>query len=261
VPVATSVLQGFAAQVRTNQLSIRVASTGPGAVAATARIVTAANAQRSPVVIKDALSGTGTVTAISFFAPSMVVLALFFCGQIVARGLVAERRTRTLARIVLTGAKPWRVLAAKYVMALATGLVSAAVVLGLFAGVGARFGSPWALALLVLFAAVAMISAASLAVLLAKTEEQATTFGTVIAFVLAIIGGNFVPLSQTHGLLAPLALITPNGWAVRGFADLSVATGDPLRTIGWNLVALAGFAVLAGAPALVLSRRVLRASV
>src|SRR5262249_23710605 len=145
---------------------------------------------------------------------------------------------------------------AKFGIAFFTGFAAAAVVLGVFAGFGARFGNTWVVILLVLLTAVAMISVASLAVLLAKTEEQATTFGTQIAFVLAILGGNFVPLSQTHGLLAPLALITPNGWAVRGFADLSVVTGSPLHAVGWNLVALAGFALLTGIPALILSRRV-----
>jgi ABC-2 type transport system permease protein len=259
-PVATSVLQGFAAQVGTNALSVRLATTGPGAVEATGRIISAANAERSPVVIKDTLSGTGTVSAISFFAPSMVVLALFFCGQVVARGLVAERRTRTLARIVLTGAKPWRILFAKYVTAFGMGVLSAAIVLGIFAAFGARFGSVWVLVLLVLATAAAMISASSLAVLLARTEEQATTFGTVIAFVLAILGGNFVPLSQTHGALATLALFTPNGWAVRGFADLSVASARPLHTVLTQLLVLVGFAVAAGAPALLLSRRVVRSA-
>jgi ABC-2 type transport system permease protein len=260
VPVAQTVLEGFAAQIGTNQLSIRLATTGAGSVRPTARVVSAATAQRSPAVIKDVLSGTGTVSATSFFAPSMVVLALFFCGQIVARGLVAERRTRTLSRIVLTGAAPWRILLAKYAMAFGTGVLSAAVVLGAFAAFGTRFGDAWVVALLVVLTAAAMISAASLAVLLARTEEQATTYGTVIAFVLAILGGNFVPLSETHGLLSTLALFTPNGWAVRGFADLSVASADPLGTVGWSLVALAGFAVLAGLPALLLSRRVLRSA-
>jgi ABC-2 type transport system permease protein len=259
-PVAASVLHGFAAQVGTNELSVKLATTGAGSVRPTARLITAANAQRNPVRIQDSLNGTGTVSAISFFAPSMLVLALFFCGQLVARGLVAERRTRTLARIVLTGVKPWRVLLAKYVMAFAVGLLSGAVVLGTFAAFGARFGSVWVLLLLLLATAAAMISASSLVVLLARTEEQAGTLGTVVAFVLAILGGNFVPLSQTRGPLGTLALFTPNGWAVRGFADLSVASAHPLRTVLPQLLVLAGFAIAAGAPALLLSRRVLRSA-
>jgi ABC-2 type transport system permease protein len=78
--------------------------------------------------------------------------------------------------------------------------------------------------------------------------------------VLAILGGNFVPLSRTPELLDKIALSTPNGWAVRAFADLSVASGDPLRTVAPALVALLGFAVLAGAPVALLANRIVRSA-
>lgn len=255
--VAASVLDGFSAQVGTNLLSIRLLVTGTGSTRATTQLFTAANAQRNPVTIQTALAGRGTLGASSFFAPSMVILALLFCGQILARGLVAERRTRTLARIILTGTTPRSVLAAKYLMSLLTGLAAALVVLGLFAVFGAHFGSWWGLVLLCVLSATAMTSAASLAVFLSRDEEQASTLGTVVVFVLAIAGGNFVPLSQNNGALNVLALFTPNGWAVRGFADLSVASGGVLNTIGTTLLVLAGFTVVCGSASLLLSRRVL----
>ena len=258
-PVALSVLRGFASQVGTNQLSIRLISTGQGAMKPTQTILDAASAQRSSAVVKDELSGNGTLSAPSFFAPSMVVLALFFCGQMFARGLVAERRTRTLARIVITDVKPSRILLAKYAMAFGTGLLSAAVVLGTFAVLGASFGDLWVLMLLVIVSAAAMISVSSLPVLLARTEDQAGRIGIVVIFALAILGGNFVPLTQTRGALATLSLFTPNGWSVRGFADLSVAT-DPLATVLPTLLVLAGFAVITGLPALWLSQRTLRSA-
>ncbi|HKT03773.1 MAG TPA: ABC transporter permease [Rugosimonospora sp.] len=258
-PVASSVLHGFTAQLGTNQLSLRLVSADRGGPP-DAQLVGQANAQRSPVRVADALSGTHTLTARSFFAPAMVVLALFFCGQMVARGLVAERDRRTLARMVLADVAPWRILAAKYAAALLVGALSASVVLGTFGALGARFGAVWVLALLVLCSSAAMISVSALVVLLARNEEQAGTFGTVAAFVLAIIGGNFIPLSQTPKSLADVAMFTPNGWAVRGFADLSVATGSPIRAVLPALLVLAGFTVLAGVPAMVLSRRAVGAA-
>lgn len=260
VPVATAVLDGFAAQTGSNQLSIATATTGQGAAARTATLITAAVAQRSPVVIATNSSGIDTLSAAGYFAPSMVILALFFCGVVLARGLVAERRSRTLARILLAGTRPSALLAAKFLVALCVGLLSAAVVLGAFAAAGVRLGNWPALCLLVVLAAVAMISTASLAVLLARTEEQASTIGIVTLFVLAIIGGNFVPLSQSGGALSTVSLFTPNGWAVHGFADLAVATGDPIRAIWPQLVALAAFALATGLPTVLLARRTVEAA-
>jgi ABC-2 type transport system permease protein len=259
-PVAIAVLNGFTAQVGTNQLAVLLATTGTGAVTADQTLITQANALRNPVQIQDEISGARRLTARSFFAPSMVVLALFFCGQLMARGLVAERRRRTLARMVLAEVAPWRILAAKYLVALGAGLLSATIVLVTFTGFGANFGATWVLALLVLCSAVAMISVSALVVLLARDEEQAGTLGTVTAFVLAILGGNFIPLSQTPKALGVLALFTPNGWAVRGFADLSVAAGDPLRPVLPALIALLAFALAFGIPALLLSRRAVGAA-
>jgi ABC-2 type transport system permease protein len=260
VPVATAVLTGFAAQTGSNELSIVTATTGPGAATRTTSLVTAATAQRSPVVIATNSSGIGTLSAASYFAPSMLVLALFFCGVVLARGLVAERRSRTMARILLAGTKPSMVLLAKFLVALGVGLLSAAVVLGAFAAAGVRLGNWPALCLLVLLAAVAMISTASLAVLVSRNEEQAGTIGTVTVFVLAILGGNFVPLSQSGGPLSTLSLFTPNGWAVHGFANLAVATSDPIRAILPQLLALVAFALITGLPTVLLARRSVEAA-
>jgi ABC-2 type transport system permease protein len=255
VPVATAVLDGFAAQTGSNELSIATATTGQGAAARTGTLVSAATAQRSPVDIAASSSGIGTLSAAGYFAPSMVILALFFCGVVLARGIVAERRSRTLARILLAGTRPSALFGAKFLVALCVGLLSAAVVLGTFAAAGVRLGNWLALCLLIVLSAVAMISTASLAVLLARNEEQASTIGIVTVFVLAIIGGNFVPLSQSSGALSTLSLITPNGWAVHGFADLAVATGDPIRAIWPQLVALVAFALVTGLPTVLLARR------
>jgi ABC-2 type transport system permease protein len=97
-------------------------------------------------------------------------------------------------------------------------------------------------------------------VLLARNEEQAGTIGTVTVFVLAILGGNFVPLSQSGGALATLSLFTPNGWAVHGFANLAVATADPIHAVSPQLLALVAFALITGLPAVLLARRSVEAA-
>ncbi|MYS21704.1 ABC-type multidrug transport system, permease component [Streptomyces sp. DvalAA-14] len=259
-PVAQAMVHGFSAQIAANRLSFEVASTGPGGQPPSERLRTAAADLRSPVTVDNDFTGARTLSPASYFAPSMVILALFFCGQIAARGLLGERKRRTLARMVLSSAPAWRVLMARYTASLVVGLAGAAVVLGVFGLFGASFGSTPVLVLLVLVTGAAMISVSSLVVLIATTEEQAGNLGTVMAFVLAILGGNFVPPSQSSQILRQLALFTPNGWAVRAFTDLSVAAKDPLTVVAPSLLVLIGFTVVAGVPSVLLSRRMLRSS-
>ena len=57
----------------------------------------------------------------------------------------------------------------------------------------------------------------------------------MVAFVLGIVGGSLVPLSELPPGLLRLTLLTPNGWALRGFAELSAGDGtvvDVLPHIG-----------------------------
>lgn len=259
-PVAQALVHGFGAQVAADRLSLELATTGTGARPRSDQLLARAASLNSPVVIVNDLTGSRTLSPAGYFAPSMLILALFFCGQIAARGLISERKRRTLARIVLSAASPWRVLLAKYTAAFVVGLAASAVVLAVFALFGTAFGNTAVLAVLVLVSGLAMISVSSLVVLAARTEEQAGSLGTVFAFVLAILGGNFVPPAQTSQLLSRIALCTPNGWAVRAFTDLAVASHDPWGAVAPDLLALVGFALLTGVPTVLLCRRMLRSS-
>jgi len=261
VPVARAILTGYTAQISTVALAIQVATSGPGAAPASATVNSAAADLRDPVTIDDVTAGQRSLSAAGYFAPSMLILALFFSGQIAARGLVAERERRTLTRILLSSTPFWKVIAAKAAVAFGAAIASAVLMFGVFSLTGTVFGSWPVVAVLVLFAAAAMISISSLVVLIARTEEQAGSLSTVMIFVLAIVGGNFVPLSQTPQILERLALFTPNGWTTRAFADLSVGASDPWGVVAPALWVLLGFTVAAGTPVFVLSRRMARSSV
>lgn len=257
-PLAQSVLAGFASQTQAGDLSVVLTTTGSGAQRDSEALRQAARSQRSPITITSAVTDEAALTSTGYFAPSMLVLALLFAGQITARSLIGEARTRTLGRIVLSGTAPWRIVLAKYAVAFGVGLLSSVVVLGVFARFGTRFGDLPVLALLVTLAATAMIAVSSLVVLMVRGHEQASALGGIVVFVLAILGGNFVPLAQTSGALESLARLTPNGWAVRGFVDLATASGGALDAVGLTLLVLLGFTVVAGLPVLLLSQRLVR---
>jgi ABC-2 type transport system permease protein len=73
-------------------------------------------------------------------------------------------------------------------------------------------------------------------------------------FTLALLGGNFIYLAQLPDLLQRLSLLTPNGWALRGFVDL-VADGGGLSTVAAPVAVTAAFGLVTGAVALVRARR------
>jgi ABC-2 type transport system permease protein len=255
VPLAETAVRSLVSQVTANRLGVQLAVTGPHAARLTPALIR--DAVNFPQVIRITQNsvGSNTLRPASYFGPSMLILALFFCGQIASRALVSERRRQTLDRIVMTGASLGSIILAKYVTAFVIGAASAVVLLGTLSAFGATFGSLGALAVLIGLTAAAMIGLSSLVVLVARTEEQAASLSTVMVFVLAILGGNFVPLSHIPPLLEKLSLLTPNGWALHAFAYLSLAPSDPLSAIAPQLIALACFALALGAPAIVLARR------
>ena len=73
-------------------------------------------------------------------------------------------------------------------------------------------------------------------------------------FGLALVGGNFFFLSTAPSLMRRLALLTPNGWALRGFTDLATVGGG-IGTIAGPLLGIAVFSVVVGGVAVALSRR------
>ncbi|MFG1813544.1 hypothetical protein ACGFIF_07275 [Kribbella sp. NPDC049174] len=88
---------------------------------------------------------------------------------------------------------------------------------------------------------------------MSRTERQADGFATMVTFALLLLGGNFVLISQAPEALRRLALLTPNGWALRGFTDLATgaAAGSAVRPV----LAILGLAAVLGALAVLVGRR------
>jgi linearmycin/streptolysin S transport system permease protein len=81
----------------------------------------------------------------------------------------------------------------------------------------------------------------ALVVTLARTDEQADGYSSLVVFTPALLGGNFVYLAQLPKALQRVSLLTPNGWALRGFVAL-VARNAGLAGILRPLAVLAAFA-------------------
>ena len=83
-------------------------------------------------------------------------------------------------------------------------------------------GSPLATIMLVVTTALFTAGLGLLIGALAKTEEQVIVFALIPMFVLAPLGGAWVPLEITPETFQKIAYFTPLAWVVEGFKDITV---------------------------------------
>jgi len=78
---------------------------------------------------------------------------------------------------------------------------------------------------------------------LAKSEEQAILFALVPMFVLAGLGGAWVPLEVTGETFSAIGHVSPVAWAMDGFKNV-VSRGLGIESVLLPAAALLGYAAL-----------------
>jgi ABC-2 type transport system permease protein len=161
------------------------------------------------------------------FVASMAVLFLSFAVLAGVRAFQAEQDTRTLPRLAATPASPAAILAGKFGALVALGLCQMTVVIGFSAlALGTRWGNPLAVAALVASTVLYAVGFTCFVVTAAGNAERGRTLATVLIFLLAVVGGQFLPPQGLPDVFDTLARLTPNGQAFRGFCDLAAAGGE-----------------------------------
>jgi ABC-2 type transport system permease protein len=256
--VARSLAEGYAAQLAATGLSVRTALDAAGRPPTQTeanRLGRQAAAGQLPVRLADGGVGAREIKPSNYFGPSMAIFFLFFTVSFGARSILIERRQGTLRRLLASAAPPGAVIAGKALAAFVLGVVSVLVMwLATSLVFGADWGDPLAVVALTVSSVLAAIGITALVVTLARTDEQADGYSSLVVFTLALLGGNFIYLAQLPDLLQRLSLLTPNGWALRGFVDL-VADGGGLSTVAAPVAVTAAFGLVTGAVALVRARR------
>ena len=256
--VARSVLAGFTAEVDAIGLSVATSLLAAGQLpddATTAALVALAREQSPPIVVTDDAAQDRTASTSTYYAAAMAILFVFLAAQFGVVSLLTEKRTGTLARILAAPLKPASILGGKTLVSMALGIVSMSIiVIGTAVLLGARWGDPLAIALLIAAAALSATGIALLAVGFAKTEDQAGSLVAIVTISLAVLGGSFFPVAQGPGLMASLSLLTPHAWFLRGVADIS--TGGDLVSAAAPILVLTVIGLVTGGVGLVRARRV-----
>lgn len=243
--VMRAIAERFTAQMNANRLS---AAASPAAGRETSGL-------RIPVRLQERAVEGRELKTISYYGPSMGIFFMFFAVGFGARSFFSERTNGTLDRLVAAPIKPWHVLVGKALSVLLFGLLSLGTIVVVTSLLfGAEWGSPLAVIALCVAIVLVVVAMTMLVIAVARTDRQAEGISSLLVFLLALIGGNFVVAARMPEGLRSLALATPNGWALRGFSDLAV--GIPAAdAIGLPVVAMLAFAAAFGTAAVLLSRR------
>lgn len=228
---------------------------GSGDPQALAQQLTAAP---SPAEVVDATKGADAIDPKTQLAAGMATFFLFFTVQFGVLGLLEERRERTLARILAAPVAPWQVLVSKVLVSLALGLASMVFMVGFSTLLlGAEWGNPLGVGLLVLSGVLAAVATVSLVAGLARNPEQAGAIQAMVALVLGIVGGSFFSMARVGGVASVATKLTPHYWFNEGLVRMT--GGQDWTAVAGPVGALLLFAVVVGVPGLVLAGRTVRA--
>jgi ABC-2 type transport system permease protein len=229
VQAAQALADAYVVELTGVRLAVATATAEAGGSADPDRLAALAEraaAVATPVAVTDAAAGRRELDATTYTSAGMAVFFLFFTVQFGVTSLLEERQDGTMARLLAAPVHPLGVLGGKLLVGFGVGVVS----LGLLAVattalLGARWGDPVGVGLVLVAGALAATGIMALVASLADTAEQAGNWQTIIAVVLGTLGGSFLPVSQVGGALATLSYLTPHRWFLQGLADLAAGGG------------------------------------
>jgi len=253
--VSRALAGSFVNQVDADRLSVATAIAAGAPASRAAELSAAAAKLRVPENVVNEPIGSRPLKAVNYYAPAMAIFFVLFAIGFTARSFFSEERDGMIDRIAAAPVRPTTVLFGKALSVFVYGVASLATVL-LFTSwfFGAHWGNPIGATLLCVAMVVAVVVLTALVIALARTERQAEGIAAIIVFGLALLGGNFVTISAAPAIMRRLALLTPNGWALRGFVDLTTGARGA-GVIVQPLVAIAAFTLVVGVIAALLARR------
>lgn len=231
--VARAVAEQFAAGINETSLAVAAVAATEGAVPGDVEaLIERVQSQTSPLRLEADVAGSREFEGKTFFAAGMAVFFLFFTAQFGAVSLLRERHEGTLARLLASPARRSSIIGGKALYSYTLGVIGMTVmVLASRLLMGAQWGDPTGVALLIAAGVFAAMGIQSLVTTLAKTDEQAAGYGSIVGVTLGLLGGTFFPLSQAPGALASLSSATPHALMMRGLGELSGGIAGPVDVL------------------------------
>jgi ABC-2 type transport system permease protein len=209
-----------------------------------------------PLTLTDVSTASRQLDVATFYAAGMAVFFLFFTVQFGVSSILDERRDGTLARMLVAPIRRGSVLGGKLLTSVALGALSMSVLaVTTHLLLGADWGDPLGVALLIGAGVLAATAVMALVATLARTPDQAQAWQSMVALVMGMLGGTFFPVAQAGGLLATVSLATPQAWFLRGVEDLGGGAGA--GAVAGPVLAMLLFAAVTGTLAFARAGRLL----
>jgi len=255
--IAVALAQGYASELTSVRVTVATVEAIRGQEVDRLQTGIAVLETPSPIVLVDDTAATKQLDSVTFYAAGMSIFFLFFTVQTGVTALLEERRTGTMARLLAAPISRTSILSGKMASAFVIGVASMTVlVVATTLAVGAQWGQPLGVAVLVLAAVCAALGIVALVGSFARTPEQAAAAGSLVGIILGFLGGTFFDVSQAGGLISSLRFISPHGWFMQGLADLSAGE---LSVIVLPVAAMLAFGLVTGAIGFARLRKGLRA--
>jgi ABC-2 type transport system permease protein len=182
-----------------------------------------------------------TPTSAEQNVPGYTIYGVFFIISTIASAIFRERNEGTFRRLQAAPFSKINIMIGKllpyYLINLLQIMIMFAFgVLVFHIGLG---HDPVALVLVSLASSLAATGMGFMLAALGKTQEQVGSLGTLIAVVMAAVGGMMVPASVMPHFMQSLSKFTPHAWALTGFQDVIVrglGVTDILPVVGVLLV-------------------------
>jgi len=187
-------------------------------------------------------------TSVQQNVPAWTLFGMFFIVIPLAGTLIRERQEGTLTRLMtmpvgngslLLG----KVFAYQIVCLIQFGLMLSVgkFILPLLGTPVLELGSaPLALIIVAISAALAACGYGILVGVLARSYDQASSFGAVSVVIAAALGGVMVPVYVMPRVMQDLSVLSPLGWGLEAFLDIFVRNGNLLSVLP-GVAALLGF--------------------
>ena len=204
-------------------------------------------------------------TSVQQNVPAWTLFGMFFIVIPLAGTLIRERQEGTLTRLLTMPVASSSLLLGKVFAYLLICLVQFGLmllvgrfVLPLLGTPVLELGSaPFALLTVAISAALAACGYGILVGVLARSYDQASTFGAVSVVIAAALGGVMVPVYVMPRVMQNISVVSPLGWGLEAFLDIFVREGS-LRTVWPQVGQLVGFFVVCVLVAALVFRRLRR---
>jgi len=244
--VADAVAGSFASELNTMIVAAEAAGVDVRDAAVLARVSSELALTQGIVTIDDFSASRKQLDSTTFYSAGMAIFFVFFSVQFGITSLIEERNQGTLPRLVAAPIPSWSILAGKVLSTFIIGVLSMAVLITASTlMVGAEWGNPVGVALLVLLAVLSAMGIMTLVATVTRTVEQAGNAQAIVAVGMGMLGGTFFPVAQIGGLIEKISLLTPHAWFMRGLSGLQ--SGGDLGDVWIEASAILVFALLTGA--------------